>query len=67
MELENITDAHRVVDPARQMLTKLQTFNSDFRKSHFDLIDLIDETDTTHWTLSKQSSISLMMMCLATL
>ena len=29
------------------MLTKLQTFDSDFRKSHFDLIDLIDETDTT--------------------
>ena len=47
MELENITDAHRVVDPARQMLTKLQTFDSDFKKSHFGLIDMIDETDTT--------------------
>ena len=46
-ELENITDAYRVVDPARQMLTRLQTFDSDFKKSHFDLIDLIDETDTT--------------------
>ena len=46
-ELENITDAHRVVDPARQMLTRLQTFDSDFKKSHFDLIDLIDETNTT--------------------
>ena len=46
-ELGNITDTHRIIDPARQMFTKLQTFDSDFKKSHFDLIDLIDETDTT--------------------
>ena len=45
--MENITDAHRVVDPVRQMLTKLQTFDFDFKKSHFNLIDMIDETDTT--------------------
>ena len=46
-ELESITDASHVTEPACQLLTKLQTHDSEFRKAHFDLIDLIDEADTT--------------------
>ena len=46
-ELEGTTDVHHITDPAHQLLTKLQTLDSDFKKAHFDLIDLIDEADTT--------------------
>ena len=54
-ELENTTDPLRIADPARQLLSKLQTFDTDFKKKHFDLIDLIDESDET--TLEREQVV----------
>ena len=45
-ELEATTDQPRTTDHARQLLTKLQTLDSDFRRIHFELINLIDEANT---------------------
>ena len=45
-ELEETTDQPRTPDHARQLLTKLQTLDSEFRTIHFQLIDLIDEANT---------------------
>ena len=45
-ELEAAPGQPRTADHARQLLTKLQTLDSDFRRIHFELIDLIDEADT---------------------
>ena len=45
-ELEATADQPRTPDRARQLLTKLQTLNSDFRTVHLELIDLIDEANT---------------------
>ena len=55
LELEGATDVDRVTDSARQLLTKLQTLDSDFKRIHFDLIDLIDEADPT--TLDNEQAI----------
>lgn len=45
-DLEATADELRTAEHARQLLTKLQTLDSDFRKIHFELIDLIDEENT---------------------
>ena len=45
-ELEATADQPRTPDCARQLLTKLQTLDSDFRTVHLELIDLIDEANT---------------------
>ena len=45
-ELEAAPGQPRTADHASQLLTKLQTLDSDFRRIHFELIDLIDEADT---------------------
>lgn len=45
-ELEETPDQPRTPDRARQLLTKLQTLDSDFRTVHLELIDLIDEANT---------------------
>ena len=45
-ELEATADQPRTPDRARQLLTKLQTLDSDFRTVHLELIDLIDEANT---------------------
>ena len=55
LELEGITDVNRIADSARQLLTKLQILDSDFKRIHFDLIDLIDEADTT--TLENEQAV----------
>ena len=45
-ELKETTDQPRTPNHARQLLTKLQTLDSEFRTIHFQLIDLIDEANT---------------------
>lgn len=45
-KLEEAADQPRTPDHARQLLTKLQTLDSDFRTVHLKLIDLIDEANT---------------------
>ena len=42
-ELEGTSDQPRTVDHARQLLTKLQTLDADYRALHLQIIDLIDE------------------------
>ncbi len=44
-ELEGTVDQPRTADHAKQLLNKLQSIESDFKKLHFELIDLIDEED----------------------
>ena len=41
-ELEEISDQPRTPDHARQLLTKLRSLDEDFKKHHFELIDIID-------------------------
>ena len=41
-ELEETSDQPRTPDHARQLLTKLQSLDEDFKKHHFELIDIID-------------------------
>ncbi len=44
-ELEGTVDQPRTADHAKQQLNKLQSIESDFKKLHFELIDLIDDED----------------------
>ncbi len=44
-ELEGTVDQPRTADHARQLINKLQSIESDFKKLHFEIIDLIDEDD----------------------
>ena len=44
--LKETADQSRTLDCARQLLTKLQTLDSDFRTFHLELINLIDEANT---------------------
>ena len=45
-ELEEASDQPRTAEHARQLFTKLQALDGDFRKLHFELIDLTDDADT---------------------
>ena len=44
-ELEEISGHPRTPDHARQLLTKLQSLDEDFKKHHFELIDIVDGDD----------------------
>ncbi len=45
-ELQDTSGQPRTFDHARQLLTKLQSLDEEFRRLHFELIDLINEDDT---------------------
>ena len=44
-ELESDTEAAGVSDCDKQLLLKLNEFDSDFKSLHFQVLDLIDEND----------------------
>ena len=44
-ELERTLDQPRTADHARQLLSRLQTVDADYRALHLQIIDLIDEDD----------------------
>lgn len=44
-ELEGTRDQPRNADHARQLLSKLQTLDADYRALHLEIIDLIDEKE----------------------
>ena len=44
-ELEEITDQPRTADHASQLLAKLESLDGEFKAIHFEIIDLIDESE----------------------
>ena len=54
-ELESLADQPRTADHAQELLTKLQTIDSDFKKLHFELIDQIAEEDNE--TLEREQGV----------
>ena len=54
-ELESLADQPRTADHAQELLTKLQTIDSDFKKLHFELIDQIEEEDNE--TLEREQGV----------
>ena len=59
-ELEGTVDQPRTADYARQLVNKLQSIESDFKKLHYEIIDLIDEEDAD---AMETEQTSLMTMC----
>jgi hypothetical protein len=52
-ELEETSDQPRTSNHARQLLTKLQSLDEDFKKHHFELIDKIDDLEKEQTVLDK--------------
>lgn len=44
-ELEETTDQPRTGDHATQLLAKLESLDVEFKAIHFEIIDLIDESE----------------------
>lgn len=53
--LEAKADQPTMYDHAQELTKKLESLDAEFRKYHYELIDLIDETDDT--TLTREQAI----------